>query len=95
MDHAALEGLIGRVAQMMDSTALLAAAEIGVADHLAGGHRSATELAGPLGVDEKALARLLDILTGSGVVASDDGGRYRLEPMGEFLRSDVPGSQRG
>lgn len=94
MDHQALADLTGRFAQMMDSTAMIAAAEIGLADHLADGPRTPSALAGPLGVDEGALARLLDILTASGIVAGDGAGSYALEPMGEFLRSDVPGSQR-
>lgn len=94
MDHEALQTLVGRLAQMLDTSALIAAAELGLADHLADGPRSAAELAGPLEADPGTLARLLDILTASGVVSSDGQGRYRLEPPGEFLRSDVPGSQR-
>lgn len=80
---------------MVDTSALIAAAEIGLADHLADGPRSPADLAPALGVDERALARLLDILTASETVASDGAGRYALTPSGEFLRSDVPGSQRG
>jgi DNA-binding transcriptional ArsR family regulator len=95
MDQQAVDVLVGRVAQMLDTSAVMAAAEIGVADRLADGPRSVTELAEALGADETALGRLLDILTGSGVVRSTGDGRYALEPLGEPLRTDVPDSLRG
>src|SRR5215207_5302066 len=41
-----------------------------------------------------ALSRLLRVLVDLGVCARDEGDRVRLTEMGEFLRSDVPGSAR-
>lgn len=95
MDQEALADLFQRITQMFDTSALIAASELGLADHLADGSRSPAELARSLGVDEGALARLLDILTASNVVSRRPEGEYSLEPAGQFLRSDVAGSLRG
>lgn len=87
-------GLVGRLLEWIDTTAVMAAAQIGVADVLAGGPLTPAEAAAALSVDEGALARLLRVLTGTGVVASEAGGRFGLGPDGHLLRSDVPGSLR-
>ncbi len=71
------------------------AAVLGVADQLAGGPRSAQELAGAIGADADALARMMGILVSAGVFAQDAEGRFLLNPLGETLRSDAPGSLYG
>jgi SAM-dependent methyltransferase len=74
--------------------AVHAAAELGIADLLAAGPRTADDLAAATGTHAPSLYRLLRALAGYGVFAEDDAGRFGLTPMAEYLRSDVPGSQR-
>jgi hypothetical protein len=76
------------------SRALQVAAELGIADRLAAGPRDAASLAAEIGADEDHLRRLLRALASQGLFAADEAGRYRLTPLGEVLRSDVPGSVR-
>lgn len=73
---------------------LWAAAELGLADRLAGGPATADELAAETGAHPGALYRLLRALAGVGVFARDEQGRFALTPLGNLLRADVPGSQR-
>ena len=71
-----------------------AMAVLGLADHLAAGPRTVGELAEASGTYAPTLARLLRALIALGLCAQDGAGRVRLTPVGEFLRSDVPGSVR-
>ncbi|HZS15306.1 MAG TPA: methyltransferase [Candidatus Dormibacteraeota bacterium] len=71
------------------SAAVAAFAELGVADVLAGGARSAAEVAAQLGVHEPTLRRLLAALAGEGVV-SDENGRYGLTPLSRALCAGDP-----
>jgi hypothetical protein len=75
------------------SAALSVAAELGLSDELVGGPRTLGELAGAVGADEETLSRLLRALVAAGVYDEVDG-RYANTPLGEGLRSDVPGSLR-
>ncbi len=74
------------------------AARLGLADVLAGGARSAADVASAAGADEDAIARLLRALALLGLVEAVEpnghGGGYRLTEVGELLRSDVPSSMR-
>ncbi|QNP75643.1 methyltransferase [Streptomyces roseirectus] len=72
--------------------AVHAAAALELPDHLAQEPRTAAELAGVTGTDPGSLARLLRALAGLGVLRSDGDGRYATTPLGDTLRSDVPGS---
>ncbi|HKC52831.1 MAG TPA: methyltransferase [Myxococcota bacterium] len=75
------------------SRALYLAAKLGVADLLRDGPRSAGELAGATQTDASALRRVLRLLASIGVFEERaDDGRFALTPLGELLRSDVPGS---
>ncbi|MBA2446882.1 MAG: methyltransferase, partial [Chloroflexi bacterium] len=76
------------------SDLIAAAAELGLADLLADGPRSSAELAERAGADPDALHRVLRALAQLGVFAMLDDGRFALTPLGEPLRSDVPGSLR-
>jgi O-methyltransferase len=87
--------LIEQLFAWIDTTAVMAAAEIGIFDRLAPGPRTAAEVAAEVGGQEPRIARLLRALTGTGVVVSTGDGKYALGAGGEFLRSDVPGSVRG
>lgn len=74
--------------------AIYAAADLGLADALADGPRDAEAFAGQLGVDPPSLYRLLRALTVPGVLTEDANGRFSLTPLGETLRTGVPGSMR-
>jgi hypothetical protein len=63
-----------------------------VADQLVSGPKTAAELAAATGLHAGHLYRVMRALTSVGVFAADDAGRFSLTPMGNLLRSDVPGS---
>ena len=70
------------------------AASLGIADYLASGPKSAGELATPTGCDAVSLGRFMRTLTNFGILVLGDDERFSLTPLGEPLRSDVPGSVR-
>lgn len=72
--------------------ALYVAAKLGIADRLVGGPRDSDSLARELGAHPDRLFRLLRALASSGVFTLDSERRFGLGPLGEYLRSDVPGS---
>lgn len=74
--------------------AVSVAARFRLADHMATGPKTATELAQAAGLHAGHLFRILRALVSVGVFAGDAEGRFSLTPMGDFLRSDVPGSVR-
>ncbi|MBO1413652.1 methyltransferase [Streptomyces sp. FH025] len=95
------EGLRSSAAFLIDEAlgflfpaALRAAAEVGVADHLADGPRTPAELAAATGTDARALYRVLRLLATRGVVAEDEQGRFALTDAGQALREGVPYSAR-
>ena len=71
------------------------AAKLGIADLLAGGPRSARELAAECKCNEDALYRTLRALANAGVLIELGQQRFELAPTGELLRSGVRGSLRG
>jgi O-methyltransferase len=75
-----LEGLL--MAQVA-----LALARFGVPDLMAGGPRTATELAAEVGADADALGRVLAAASVYRLVRRDADGRYALTGAGELLRS--------
>src|SRR5262245_46670206 len=74
--------------------ALSVAARFKIADQLVSGPKTAAELAAAAGLNAGHLSRVRRALTGLGVFAADDAGRFSLTPVGNLLRSDVPGSLR-
>lgn len=70
------------------------AAELGVADQLAGGERGVVELAQACGADADSLFRLLRGLAGLGIFEETAPRRFALTPLAELLRSDHPQSLR-
>lgn len=74
--------------------AVAAFAELGVADELAQGARSAKDIAAKVGADPDALHRLMRGVASVGVLAHEGGGKFALTPVGQCLRSNVPGSMR-
>ena len=77
------------------SQAIYVAARLGVPDLLADGPRPNDEIAREAGADPDTLYRLLRALAAIGVLHEDDERRFALTPLGEPLRSDVPGSLHG
>lgn len=80
------------LAQHQATHALIVAAQLGLADHLAMGPQSAEELAGATGTHPRSLYRLLRALAGLGLLASQSDGTFALTPLAEPLRAGVPGS---
>lgn len=74
--------------------ALYVAAELGIPDLLAAGPQPCEALATSCQANASALYRVMRILAGMGLVVETDPGHFALAPLGQFLRSDVPGSQR-
>ena len=70
------------------------AAKLGIAEHLHGGAKSADELAGLVDCESSALYRVLRAAVSLGVFQLSADGRFSLTPLGETLRSEVPGSMR-
>jgi C-methyltransferase len=77
------------------SQAIAAAAQLDVADALAAGPLSLDELAGRVGADDQALARLLRALISRGIFRQLQDGRYALTRLADTLRTDAPVSVRG
>jgi O-methyltransferase/methyltransferase family protein len=72
--------------------AIHVAATLGIADLLADGRRTADELAAETGSHAPTLARLLRALASLGVLSEGDDGRFATTPVGDCLRTGVPGS---
>lgn len=70
------------------------AAKLDLADHLAEGAKTAEELAGKLGVHERALHRLMRALSSLGVLRDEGDGKYGLTPLGEAMKEDAPGAAK-
>lgn len=73
--------------------AIYVAAQLGLADHLAAGPRSADVLAGATGAHPRSLYRLLRALAGLGIFTEQEDGNFALTPLAECLR-DGPESLR-
>ena len=74
------------------SQAIHVAATLGIADLLADASRTGDELAALTNTHPPTLYRLLRALASIEVLHELDGRRFELTPLGEPLRSDVPGS---
>jgi multifunctional cyclase/dehydratase/O-methyltransferase len=85
--------LIGLVAGKWLSQPLYVLADLRVCDELAAGQLTTAELASRVGADSDILYRLMRAAAALGLLAEEDG-RFRLLPLGEPLRSDVPCSVR-
>jgi len=85
-----MEMLYGALATQMISVA----AELGIADLLAGGPRPVDDLAREAGANPDGLFRLLRGLAGIGVFTEVSPRTFGLNPLGETLRSGVKGSMK-
>lgn len=76
------------------AAALWVAAELGIADRLAGGPRRIDELAADTGTNADTLSRVLRLLAMIGIFTEAQPGQFALTPAAALLRADVPGSLR-
>ena len=86
--------LIPLINGFMASRVVHVAAELGIADHLAGGPRKIDELARSADAHPGALHRLMRALASAGVFEEVAPREFALTPMAQYLRSDVAGSAR-
>ena len=77
-EEGALTKMRGLIFGFSITRAIAVAAELGIADRLADGPRTAAELARECGVLEHPLYRMLRALAGEGVFAEDKDGRFAL-----------------
>ena len=69
-------------------------AELGLADLLASGPKSADELAGTTKTHAPSLYRLMRTLGMLGILAEDGSRKFTLTPLGEALKTGAPGAAR-
>jgi O-methyltransferase domain/Dimerisation domain len=76
------------------SRLIYVAAELGLADKMSDGPKSADVLATETGTHAQSLYRMLRALTAFGIFEETEPRKFSLTAMGAQLRSDVPGSVR-
>ena len=81
------------VTGMWAAKAVATAASLRIPDVLAQGPKTAQEVAQAVGADPSAVYRLMRGVASIGILDAQ-GDRFSLTPLGEILRSDVPGSMR-
>lgn len=74
------------------SQSIYVAAKLGIADLLKDGAKSCDDLAQSTGAHSRSLYRLMRVLASVGVFAEIADNRFTLTPVGELLRTDLPGS---
>lgn len=73
---------------------IFVAAKLGIADLLADGAKSTTELANATSVIESRLYRVMRALASIGIFAEDKPRQFKLTPLAIPLQSNIPESQR-
>ena len=76
------------------SRAVYVVAKLGIADLLAKGPQDSSEIARLTGTLATSLRRVLRLLASVGILVEQENGSFALTPIGDCLRSDVPGSFR-
>jgi hypothetical protein len=84
--------LMEMVSGLYRTQMLYVMARLGIADRVAGGPRSAAELAAESGADADALFRVLRALAGLGVLTQDEHDRFGPTAASELLRPGTKGS---
>jgi hypothetical protein len=84
--------LLGMLSGSWLAQACYAIVTLGIPDLLAGGPRTAEDLAAATGAEPRVLARLLRALAAAGVFKQIPTQGYALTSVGDLLRSDVDGS---
>src|ERR1700761_8504015 len=86
--------LLGLIHGYWNSQVVRAAADLRLADHLAGGALTAADVAGLESSDPATTYRLMRACAGLGLLAYDGDGRFAVTPMGALLTTGAPGSLR-
>lgn len=73
---------------------LYAVAKLGMADYLAAGPMTVTQLANATATNKRALYRVLRALATVGVFQENDANQFELTPLAELLREDAETSLR-
>jgi hypothetical protein len=76
------------------SQAVIAATKLGIADLLSNGAMTSREVAEATGTQPHMMHRLLRALAAYDVIEDCGDGTFKLTPVGNSLRADVPGSVR-
>jgi hypothetical protein len=92
--QAAAAAVLRMIQGLHISRAVYVAAKLGIADLLADGPRPAAELAELTKAHTPSLYRVLRLLGALHVLREHPRGHFALTPLGERLRSGVPGSLR-
>jgi hypothetical protein len=90
--QAAAAAVLRMIQGLHISRAIYVAAKLGIADLLADGPRSSAQLAQATGAHAPSLYRVLRLLAALNVLREQPHGHFALTPLGERLRSGVPGS---
>ncbi|WP_445247160.1 methyltransferase [Microcoleus sp. OTE_8_concoct_300] len=77
------------------SQALFVAAQLGIADILSNGSKTAEELAKATGVNSRSIYHLMRSLISVGVFSTEDNDKFQLNPMGKHLLTGTSDSLRG
>ena len=89
-ERAAAGTLLGMISGIHISRAVYVAAELGIADLLADGPVSASDLARATGTDEPSLYRVLRLLAALGVFEEHEARSFSRTVIGDRLRRDAP-----
>jgi hypothetical protein len=89
-----LQQIMRMISGYWTSQVLYVAAKLGIADLLKEGPKTAEDLAFSTQTHARSLYRFLASSASLGLFAEDEQKRFSLTPISEWLRSDVPGSQR-
>jgi hypothetical protein len=89
-----LQKIMGMITGYWTSQVLYVTAKLGIADLLTDGPKTAEDLATSTQTHTCSLYRLLSSSVSLGLFAVDEHNRFSLTPLSEWLRTDVPGSQR-
>ena len=69
-------------------------AKLGIADLLSDGPRHCNDLAKSTQTHGPSLRRVMRLLASAGIFFEEENGEFSLTALGQYLRTDVPGSQR-
>ena len=95
---AGVDGSVRRLVDIVTSPwaaqAVFTAAAMSLPDHVAAGRATPAALAAACDADADGVRRLMRLLVDLGVFGGSERSGYRLTPLGELLRTGVPGSMR-
>jgi len=94
MDQNLAEQMMRMMTGGVVAQSISVAAELGIADQLAGGGKSSAQLAALLKADEEKLRRLLRFLASLGIFQANKDGAWSLTPLAGLLLTDAPYSVR-